>query len=399
MSLFDFDTVIERQGSSSLKWDKYAGRDIQPMWVADMDFQSPPAVIEALGKRVAHGVFGYTLPPGELIEAVSSMLVEQHGWRIEPEWLVWLPGLVTGLNVACRAVGAAGDEVLTAVPVYPPFLSAPGNMHRNLVTVPLVAEGDRWVFDLDGLERAITPKTRLFLLCSPHNPAGRVFSREELTRLAAICEKHDIVICSDEIHCDLVLDQDKRHIPTATLGPEVASRTITFMAPSKTYNLPGLGCSFAIISDTGLRRRFQAAMAGIVPFVNALGYTAALAAYRDSREWHQHLLAYLRQNRDLVEHAVEEMPGLAMRHVEATYLAWIDTAAAGLDDPAIFFEQAGVGLSDGRDFGGPGFLRLNFGCPRPILEQALLKMREALDRRTGQKGRTPGGESVARAAG
>ncbi len=262
--------------------------------------------------------------------------------------------------------------------MYPPFLTAPDNWSRRLVTVPLVQKPHRWEIDFDRLKAAITPRTRLFLLCSPHNPVGRAYSREELATLAAICEEHDIVICSDEIHCGLILDQDKPHIPTAMLSPEIADRTVTLMAPSKTFNLPGLGCSFAIISNLELRNRFRKAMAGIVPSVNALAYTAAEAAYRDGAPWQAALLDYLRRNRDLVSEAVKEMPGLSTTHVEATYLAWIDTRRADLDYPAEFFESAGVGLGNGVYFGSPGFLRLTFGCQRSMLVEGLSKMRDAL---------------------
>jgi cystathionine beta-lyase len=379
---FDFDTPIDRRGTSSQKWAMYEERNILPLWLADMDFRSPPAVIEALRCRVDHGIFGYTGVPGELVSAVRDMLKGSYGWNVAREWLVWLPGLVTGLNVACRAIGQDGDDVITGVPVYPPFLTAPRHSRRNLIKVPLQQQSGKWVFDFAALERAITPRARLLLLCNPHNPVGRVFSREELTTLAAICHDHGIVICSDEIHCGLVLDQDKAHIPTATLAPEVAERTITLMAPSKTFNLPGLGCAFAIIPDEQLRRDFRKAMAGIVPHVNALGYTAALAAYRDSTEWHAALLDYLRKNSQTVTSAINSMPGLSMTHVEGTYLAWIDTRSAGLQNPVGFFEEAGVGLANGAPFGGPGFLRLAFGCPRSILLEALEKMELALARRT-----------------
>ncbi len=377
--MFDFDTPIDRRGSASVKWDKYRGRDVIPLWVADMDFRSPPVVLEALQRRVEHGVFGYTHAPEELTPAILARLQADYRWRVEPEWLVWLPGLVTGLNVACRAVGEDGDQVLTPVPVYPPFLSAPRHSRRDLLTVPLGRRDGRWELDLERLEAAVTPRTRLLLLCSPHNPVGRVFGREELAALADLCARHDLVICSDEIHADLVLDPDKAHVPTAALEPEVARRTITLMAPSKTFNTPGLGFSFAVVPDGALRGRFRAAMAGIVPQVNALGYTAALAAYRDGGPWQAALLAALRANRDSVEQAVAAMPGLAMDHVEATYLAWIDTRPAGLEDPVQFFEQAGVGLSDGRDFAGPGFVRLNFGCPQATLREALGRMGQALE--------------------
>jgi len=380
---FDFDTIIDRSNTASEKWDKYRGRDIIPLWVADMDFRSPPAVSQALHERVEHGVFGYTHPPAELVEAVRAHLLADYGWAVEEEWIVWLPGLVCGLNVLCRAVGGAGDEVVTFTPIYPPFMSAPGLSDRSLVKVPLQLRAGRWMADMEALERAITPRTKLLLLCSPHNPVGRAWSREELAQFAEVAERHDLVIGSDDIHAGLVLDEDRRHIPIATLSPETARRTITLLAPSKTYNIPGLGCSFAVIGDPGLRRAFRKAMGRIVPHVNTLGYTAALATYRDGEEWRQALLAYLRGNRDLIEKEVNAMPGLSMAHVEATYLAWIDARATGVPDPARFFEEAGVGLSDGADFGAPGFVRLNFGCSRSLLVEALGRMRRALEEVSG----------------
>jgi cystathionine beta-lyase len=378
MNLFDFDTVVERCGTASLKWEKYKDRDIIPLWVADMDFRSPPAVIRALKQRVECGVFGYTVTPDELTETVIARLRSRYDWRVHPEWLIWLPGLVTGLNVACRAVGKAGDDVMTAVPIYPPFLSAPGYSDRNIVKVEMHEEYNHWRFDFDRLENSITRETRLFLLCSPHNPVGRVFSFEELNTLAEICLKHDIVICSDEIHCDLILDDQKSHIPTATLNPDVAARTITLMSPSKTFNLPGLSCAFAVIPDKGLRRSFKQAMAGIVPRVNAAGLTAALAAFSECDDWHAALLDYLRGNLGIVERAVNQMPDLSIAPVEATYLAWIDMRATGLENPPAVLEKAGVGLQDGVEFDAPGFMRLNFGCPRSLLEEALQRIDRAM---------------------
>ncbi len=375
---FDFDIPIDRRNTSSEKWDKYAGRDILPLWVADMDFRSPPAVMEALHARVDHGVFGYSGVPEELVVAVQNMLQRDYDWRVEKEWLVWLPGLVCGLNVACRAVGEVGDGVATFTPVYPPFLSSPGLAGRELVAVPLACTNDKWQMDLDALERSITPRTRLLLLCSPHNPVGRVWSRGEQQALLELAVRHNLVICSDEIHAGLVLEQGTRHIPFAALSDEAARRTITLQAPSKTYNIPGLGCSFAVIPDKALRRSFRHVMAGIVPHVNLLGYTAALAAYCDSEEWRKGLLDYLRGNRDLVLCEVAAMPGLKTWPVESTYLAWIDARGLGLSDPAGFFEKGGVGLSDGAPFGAPGFVRLNFGCTRSTLIAALERMRRAL---------------------
>jgi cystathionine beta-lyase len=375
--MFEFDRILDRRGTGSLKWDRYIGRDVLPLWVADMDFAAPPPVIAALQERAAHGVFGYTHAPAELVEVILARLWERYRWRVEAEALVWLPGLVVGLNVACRAVGGEGSEVLTMTPIYPPFLSAPELSGRKRVTVPMAQHDKQWLIDFDALEKAITPATRLLLLCSPQNPTGRVFTEDELGCLADLCRRRDLVLCSDEIHCDLVLEPNREHLPTAALDADVAARTITLMAPSKTFNLPGLNCAYAIIPDAALRRRFQRAMAGIVPYVNLFGYVGALAAYRDSGDWHDALLDYLRVNRTLVAEAVAAMPGLRSAPGEATYLTWIDARGAGLDYPAGFFERAGVGLSDGREFGAPGFVRLNFGCPRSVLQEGLERMRKA----------------------
>ena len=377
---FDFDTPVERRGTASMKWDKYKGRDIIPMWLADMDFASPPAVIRAMRRRVEYGVFGYTLTPDELNDQVIAMLEQTYAWSVLPEWLVWLPGLVTGLNVACRAVGDEGDDVMTAVPVYPPFLSAATLSRRGLIKVPLMETDNHWLFDFNRLEQMVTDKTRLFILCNPHNPVGRVYTRNELANLAAFCNRHDIAICADEIHCDLILDKEKVHIPIATLGPEVAARTITMMAPSKTFNLPGLGCAFAVISDQKLRRRFKRAMAGIVPRPNVLGYVAAMAAFSECADWHAALLDYLRGNLETVTRAIEQMAPFSIAPVEATYLAWIDMRASGIENPVRFFEDAGVGLQDGIEFEGPGFARLNFGCSRSLLEKALARMQTAMEK-------------------
>jgi len=376
--IFNFDTPVERRGTASMKWDKYKDQDIIPMWVADMDFPSPPAVIKAIRQRAEYGVFGYTLTPEELNDQVISMLEQTYGWAVKPEWLIWLPGLVTGLNVVCRALGDDGDDVMTAVPIYPPFLSAPGFSRRGLIKVPMMETENRWQFDFDRLEQMITDKTRLFILCNPHNPVGRVYTRDELAQLAAICDRHDIVICSDEIHCDLILDKEKVHIPIATLDPEVAARTITMMAPSKTFNLPGLGCAFAVISDQKLRRRFKGAMHGIVPRPNVLGYAAAMAAFSECADWHSAILNYLRGNLETVTRAIEQMAPFSIAPVEATYLAWIDMRSSGLEHPVQFFENAGVGLQDGIEFDGPGFARLNFGCPRSLLDKALARMQTAM---------------------
>ncbi|MDR2788726.1 MAG: PatB family C-S lyase [Candidatus Accumulibacter sp.] len=367
---FDFERVIDRRGGDSLKWNKYAGSDVLPLWVADMDFAAPPPVIAALERRIAHGVFGYGKPWASLVDTAIAYLHYRYGWRVSPEWLLWLPGLVTGLNAACRAVDGAA---LTATPIYPPFLSAPRLAGRKLTTVPLVLSGEEWTWDFERMEAAVSPETRLFLLCHPHNPVGRAWRIDELTRLAEFCRRHDLIVCSDDIHCDLILDP-RPHIPLSLLGADMARRTITLMAPSKTYNVPGLACSLAIIPDASLRDRFVAVMRGIVPDVNVLGLAAAEAAFGECDAWRKALIDVLRVNRDEVEAAVARTPGLSMTHVEATYLAWIDARGLGVDRPAQFFEEAGVGLSDGADFGNPGWVRLNFGCPRETLASALRRL-------------------------
>ncbi len=385
MSVFDFDHGPDRRGTDSQKWQKYAGRDILPLWVADMDFTSPPPVIAALQDRVAHGIFGYARPVASTVTAVVEAMERRYGWKIEPSWIVWLPGLVVGLNVTAQAFAAAGDEVLSLAPVYPPFMSAPKNGGRVAVTVPWAhdaAGGGRWVIDWEALERAVTPRTRLFYLCNPHNPLARVWRRDELERLADFCLRHDLILCSDEIHCDLILESGLPHVPTALLSPEIAARTVTLMAPSKTYNVPGLGTSLAIIPDAMRRARFVRATAGIVAEVTCLGFVACEAAYRDGEPWRQALLAYLRGNRDyLLDAVARELPGIRVEApVEATYLLWLNVEALGLDQPVAHFERHGAGLSDGVPFGAPkgSHVRLNFGCPRATLVEAIRRMKAAL---------------------
>lgn len=384
---FDFDTPLDRRGTDSQKWQKYEGRDVLPMWVADMDFAVPPAVTEALHQRVDHAIFGYARPTKSTIEAVVAMFRERHGWEIQPAWIVWLPGLVVGLNITAQAFAAQSDEVLTLTPVYPPFITAPRNSGRIATQVPFVlnAAERRWEIDWAALERAVTPRTKLFYLCNPHNPLSRVWRRDELLRLGEFCARHNLVLCSDEIHCDLILDPALPHVCTAALSEEIARRTVTLAAPSKTYNIAGLGTSLAIIPDAALRAQFMRAAAGVVAEVTPLGYTACEAAYRHGEPWRQEMLAYLRGNRDLLtDFVVRELPGVTIEApIEATYLAWLNVSALGLADPVAHFEEHGVGLSDGAFFASrPGrHVRLNFGCTRATLREALRRMKAALPAR------------------
>jgi cystathionine beta-lyase len=313
-------------------------------------------------------------------------MADLYRWTVTPEQIVYLPGLVCGLNIMCRAIGEPGDEVLVQTPVYPPFLAAPGYQERRLVTAELTAECRDgrlyYTFDDDAFAAAIGPRTRLFILCHPHNPVGRAFTVQELTRLADLCERYDLTVCSDEIHCDLLLD-GRRHTPLAALNPDIARRCITLMAPSKTFNIPGLGASFAIIQNPELRRRCKQSLRGIVPDVNILGLVAACAAYQHGGDWLRELLLYLATNRDYVTDFVTRyLPGVRVTVPEATYLAWLDCREGGISgNPHEFFlQQAGVALNDGATFGpgGEGFVRLNFACPRTLLAEGLERMRAAL---------------------
>jgi cysteine-S-conjugate beta-lyase len=379
---YDFSTCPDRGGTGSLKWERYAGRDILPMWVADMDFLSPPEVIEALRQRTDHGVFGYTLPPASTIGAAAEYLQTHHDVSVDAEQIVWFPGLVPALNVTCRAFAGAGEDVLTCTPVYPPFLSAPDFAGVGLRKVDLAESAGIWDIDFDALELAVTPQTRLFILCNPHNPVGRVFPETTIARLAGFCRKHDLVLVSDEIHCDLVLDERKHTSGLRFAGPD-GPRTIAMFAPSKTFNLAGLACAFMVIPDAATRRAFQKAARGLITEINALGYAGCEAALRHGWPWRDQLLGVLRANRDRVESFVaSSLPGIRTWHVEATYLAWLDARGLGQTNVAKFFEDHGVGLSDGVPFGAPpGFLRLNFGCPRAQLDEALRRMALALDQR------------------
>jgi cystathionine beta-lyase len=389
MTVYNFDQPIERCGSDSIKWHHY-DPDVLPLWVADMDFASPEPVIRALGQRVQHGVFGYGWEPAELRPVIVEHLLRRYNWKVSPEALVFVPGVVTGFNLATHAVTSPGDSVLAQTPVYYPILYAPGNAGCTLQEMQLVQTREGlYEIDFEALEAAITERTRIFILCNPHNPVGRVFHHEELARMAEICLKRDIVICSDEIHCDLVFE-GSRHIPIASLDPQIAQHTITLMAPSKTYNVAGLHASLAIIPDQGLRQRFEAARAGLVPRLGIMGFAAMLAAYRDGQSWLDQVLSYLQANRDfLFDYVRTHLHGIHMSRPEGTYLAWLDCRELAATDPddgssltphGFFHDRAGVALNDGATFGrgGKGFVRLNFGCPRGTLVKALQQMKQAL---------------------
>lgn len=377
-----FDKFPYRRATESVKWRVY-DEDVLPMWIADMDFRCPEPVIAALQERTAHGVFGYPQEPQELVDLIVERLDKRYRWKVNPEEIMIIPGVVTGLNLVCHAAKSPGAGVLMQTPIYPPFLSAPKNagLARHEMELTRGSDG-RYEIDFKAFEAAITPQTGLFLLCNPHNPVGRVFTKAELEQMVDICLRHDVLICADEIHCDLLFDEN-RHYPLASLHPEFAQKTITLMSPSKTFNIAGLECSFAVVQNPDVRKRLEHARQGLVGWVNVMGLVAAIAAYRFGQPWLDELLPYLQMNRDLiVDFARREMPGVEVTCPEGTYLAWLDCRKVGISgSPYEFFlQKARVACNDGATFGkgGEGFVRLNFGCTRSTLVEALERMAKAL---------------------
>ena len=376
---FDFDTPITRRGTGCIKYDRKP--ELDPFWVADMDFASAPVIMTALHERVDHGVFGYAQPHDGLNQAVLGYLRDRRGAEVPLEHIIHLGGLVPALSLAARAFCSEGDAVMTCTPVYPPFIGVHHDAHVSLITVDHMLTDGSWSFDWEAMGKAVTPETKIFLLCNPQNPLGRVFSAAEITQLANFCETHDLVLVSDEIHCDLIFDETATpHFSALNLNADLAKRTITLLSPSKTWNIAGLGYAIAIIPDDTVRRKFAAARGHTLSEINALSYYAAEAAYRDGEPWRQELMAYLRFNRDtLVDFITTRCPGLTVMAGEATYLAWIDARGMGIENPAQHFEQkAGLFLSDGAYFGWPGWFRFNFGCPRARMLEGLEKIAGAL---------------------
>lgn len=382
---YNFDQVPELRNTDSAKWH-YVDEGALPMWVAVMDFKVPQPVIDAVKARADQGIFGYVADPTELREVLVDRMRQLYNWVIKPEELVFIQGVIAGITGTLRAVGKPGDGVLMTTPVYGPFHFLPGANGRfgnkTQLLVRQTGQMLEYEIDFDAFEAAITDQTSAFLLCNPHNPVGRVFTHAELERLAEICLRHNVTICSDEIHCDLLLNGAK-HIPIASLSPEVAAKTVTLMAPSKTFNLAGMVSAFAIIQDEELRKQFQQSLAG-TGHVNVMGYVSALAAYRDSQEWLDQVLAYLQGNYDFLVSYVEEcLPQVRMAKMEGTYLAWLDFNGLSIEGaPADFCKQvAKVAMNDGAWFGrgGEGFVRLNFACPRSMLQESLDRIRAAVE--------------------
>ncbi|NTS75626.1 putative C-S lyase [Catenovulum sp. SM1970] len=375
---FDFDRIIDRKPTHSFKWDKYKGKDIIPAWVADTEFSPPQDVIDAIVERTQHGPLGYTLPYESLNQATVDWIKREHNWAIQADWLVWNPGVVPAFNVAAKAFCDAGDIILVQTPNYPPMLKAPELNHCEIGKIPSQLINGRYQLDLDNLEQqAANPKAKLFILCNPMNPCGSVMTESELTKIADICARHDVIICSDEIHCDLILNPETKHIPMPLIDA-AKDNSFSLMAASKTFNIAGLGVSFSVIPNPSLRAKFRNAGMGIVPWAQVLGLVATEAAFKGGLAWRDALLDYLRGNQEYLYQEINAIEGMSMQKSDATFLAWIDCSGLGVDDVQKFWEDAGVGPSPGRDFGEEQFARINFGCPRGQLVEIVGRIKAAL---------------------
>jgi cystathionine beta-lyase len=368
-----FDHIIDRTPSYALKWERYKDRDIIPMWIADTEFRCAEPILDALKSRTEHGLMGYTLPSDHVTanQAVVDWLARQYDWPISADWIVWTPGVVPAFNVACKALCQPGDKVLIQTPNYPPLIAAPKLNNLVKVDIGTVEVDGRWTMDFVELEKqAADPACKLFIICNPMNPVGTVLTSQELQRIADICISNNVMLCSDEIHCDIILDENAKHIPAGKLA-DFKGQTITLMAASKTFNVAGLGTSFAIIEDANIRRKFNAAAQGMMPWVTVLGLAATQAAFTLCDDWHQDFLRYLRGNRNYLVAEIAKINGLKLLSPQATFLAWIDASGLGVENPQKHFEALGVGPSPGADFGDKNCVRINFGCPRSELERAV----------------------------
>ena len=384
---YDFDELLERRGTDSVKWDgvqEVWGRDdLLPLWVADMDFRTPPFVMDALQRQLSGGVLGYTRPCADWAPAICDWLLRRHGWQVETGWISFVPGIVRAQALALLCFTRPGDRVAVMNPVYHPFFLVTQRLEREVVFSPLVLRDGHYHIDYARLEQDLDG-CRVLILCNPHNPGGRVWTEDELRRVADICHRRGVMVLSDEIHADLTLP-GYRHHPFATVSPQAAAISLTFMAPSKAFNMPGLASSYAIAVDPGIRRRFQTFLeAGEFGEGHMLAYVGCAAAYREGEEWLGQLLDYIQGNIDFTEQFLKErIPAIGMIRPQASYLIFLDCRRLGLPQPELvnlFVDKAHLALNDGTMFGhgGEGFMRLNVGCPRSVLRRALEQLEEAV---------------------
>ena len=379
---YDFDSIVERKHTHSTKWLKFSDPNIIPMWIADMDFACPKEIIDPMRERVEQGIFGYTDTPDELTQILKDRIKLRSGWDIEEEWVVWVPGAVVALNLACKTALAPGEIVVTPSPIYAPFDDASENMARGMVKNFLIDNNGRMELDFDATEELLSKDTKMLFFCNPHNPGGTVFNKEEITTLVDICEKHNITICSDEIHCDLILQDDLEHFHLASLNEYAKQNSITILGPCKTFNLAGFPLAASIIPNKELREDFIRNTKGIVSHIDNLAFVASTAAYKYAGEWHKELIEYLQENKKVLIEGLNKIDGLSLSGPEAGFLAWVDCRETGLDTPGDFFiNHAGVGVYDGSWFGREGYIRLNFGCPRSVLEESIERIQKAFSQR------------------
>lgn len=384
---YDFDELIDRENTSCYKYDlrrKVFGReDVIPMWVADMDFRTPRFITDALKERLEHEVLGYTVPSLGLKKICADWQKRRYGWEADPEWFGFVPGIVTGLGFAVNTFTQPGDKVIVQPPVYPPFFKVPNGNGREVVYNPLKEIGGRYEMDFDLLEKQLDDNAKLFVLCHPHNPGGRVWSRETLGKLSELCASKGVLIISDEIHADMTYHA-YRHIPFASISDAARDNSITFMSPSKTFNVPGLINSYYVIPNPRLRRQLELALEHVDLHVNLFGFVATEAAYTQGKEWLGQMVDYLEGNaRTVVDYCDKNIPGVTAMMPESSFLVWIDFSELGLSSEALrnlIIEKAGLGLNDGPTFGlgGEGHQRINVGCPRSLVVEAMERIEKAV---------------------
>ncbi len=383
----EFDEIIERRNTQSLKWDglnlNFGRDDLLPMWVADMDFRPPKKVIQALQQRVEHGIFGYTITTESVSQAINDWIRRRYAWEIDNDWILYSPGVVPSIKTAIEAFTEPDDQVLIQTPVYTPFFQMIERNSRKVSNSPLVLKNGRYEVDWIDFENKLQSGVKLFLLCSPHNPAGRVWTKEELVKMAELCRKYEVLIVADEIHADLVAEPYK-HLPLASLDPSFAEMTITLMAPSKTFNIAGLQASYMIASNPTLRKKLASVQeSDAFSMLNTFGVIAMEAAYTYGHEWLEGVLTYIRSNIKLVKEEINEhLPQIKVIEPEGSYLIWLDCRELQLSDSEIkkrLLEKGKLALNFGQSYGegGEGFIRMNVGCPRTIVEEGLLRLRKA----------------------
>lgn len=369
----NFDELIDRRHSNSIKWNKF-DPSVLPFWVADMDFAAPDFILHALRERLEHPIVGYSDTPDSLTHAFQGWLQYHFDWIVPEEWIVWIPGVVPALNLAAQSIGK-NDGLLIPTPVYHPFFDLANNAGITDIRVPLSNHDDAWRMDFDALSAAKDQHTRMMMICNPQNPTGRCYSEDELSGLAKFVDQHNLLLVSDEIHCNIILDGKCTHRPIAAAHPDIAHRTISLFAATKVYNIPGISCAAAVIPDAQLRRSFLAARRGLQPNIGPLGIVASEAAFNDRSGWIPSLMQYLRGNLSLLHEALGER----LSPHEATYLAWIYVGDLNIENTQLYFADHGIGISPGAQFGRPDYIRLNFGCPRNTLIEGLLRLKLALD--------------------